>query len=249
MKGNHKPTKQAALAVLESPSISTSGGNLDQLARRANEELDAIKHMERGTALRAIRFGIVMYQIKTSLPRGQFMKWRDEAFPALKKSQASNYMALTLAFVEKTGANLPEVLALPEVQTDLPLDQQQGPGAEILGKAYAFVGDSSLNELLDKHGIKGTKKLGGTRETEEGETAPAIKTAEELSDQYLEEVSAYLENAKRIFIEENALQHLISKPEVIRSTVEGLRALADKVEAAADGILNTVTLPATDTLA
>jgi hypothetical protein len=227
MKGNHKPTKQTALAVLESPQIVTTGNNLNQLAVRANEELDAIKRMETGAALRAIRFGIVMYQVKATLPHGQFLKWRDQSFPALKRTQAGFYMSLALTFVEKSKANLPEVLALPEVQTDLPLDQQQGPSAEILGKAYAFVGDCSLNELLDKHGIKGKGKLGGARESDDAEKP--IKTAEELAAQKLEEISAWLDTGKQLLVEENALQHLTATPETIRAIVSELSTLAKRL--------------------
>lgn len=147
-----------ALTILESDEISTGGGNLETFAEQALAELDAIRHMETGAALRALRFGVVIYQAKAAAKHGQFMKWQQATFKGAAKSQCNYYMRLAAAFVEKTKLDLQGVLALPAAQGELVPAKQTGAARTVLAAAIDYIDGRSLNECLADEGIKAKKK-------------------------------------------------------------------------------------------
>jgi hypothetical protein len=108
---------------------------------------------------------------------------------------------------------------------------------KIAQAAEKFVGDLSWIELLEQHGIREKGKLGGAR------TAPAASAKGEAPDPeqlYLfarDEIGRVIQGAEQVLVSENPLQHLVGHPEELRGTVESLRTLADKVEAAAKPLL------------
>lgn len=147
-----------ALAILESREISTGGGSLKSLAEQALAELQAIHHMETGAALRALRFGLVMYQAKATAKHGQFMKWQQDTFKGAAKSQCNYYMRLAAAFVEHKKLDLQGVLALPAAQGELLPAKQSGAARKALEAAIDYIDGRSLNECLADEGIKAKKK-------------------------------------------------------------------------------------------
>ncbi len=172
-KASVKPSPKAALAVVELDQLtpdqmcttSESGAHLTRLGKRAREEIDAIERIEteiidsekkiaqrrQENAIRSLLVGVVLHQIKTALGHGKFRKWQGEHLK-VKYRQATYLMRLSALFVRVKGVLLPEVLALP--QTTLDLTGGPKEAASALKKARAFVGNRSLNELLELHGIK-----------------------------------------------------------------------------------------------
>ena len=66
---------------------------------------------------------------------------------------------------------------------------------------------------------------------------PASQNPEQLYLLARDEIGSVLDRAEALFIKENRLQHMAGHPEEIRGVVDGLRALADKVDAAAKPLL------------
>jgi len=141
-------SKQHAIAVLTSAQIRHDD-EFDQAAAAlaVRREIEAIRREQGQTAMRGLRLGIVLWCVKRALPHGAFMPWVKGCFAA-HYSSATRYMKLARYFVEKTGADLPEILAIEGAQIELALDAANGPQAAIFRKAQKFIGDKSLTELL-----------------------------------------------------------------------------------------------------
>lgn len=144
-----------AVQILTSNQITTTGGNLKKVTIQAKEELRLLNNAQVESTFRALRFGVLMFMAKEQLGHGKFMPWQKEHFEQAR-TQCGYYMRLTERFVEDEKVTADEVLAL----TNTPLDAEptEAVAIEARKKASEFVGSSSLNELLRKHGIKDAKK-------------------------------------------------------------------------------------------
>lgn len=177
MKGNFKATTALALlTTTQLPAKTESGSQLPTLAtfqKRVAEEFNEIPRQERMNAYRAIAVGLGLHLVKASVKHGQFTPWLQANVtqgnfwtPATAKKNASFYMRLAIAFVEKSGVTQPELLSLPAGKVDLSAEMVTGkitgPQAKLAKRLEDFVGEFSLNELLVEHGIKdGGKGSGG----------------------------------------------------------------------------------------
>jgi hypothetical protein len=139
--------------------MCTAGAHLNDLSAQAVREMQFISNLEGAAATRAIRFGIVLHHVKAKLEHGKFLPWINDTFGANNR-QCRYYMKLALVFIESMRLNRDEVLALPEAQLELAIDQQDSSARSVLEKVAKFVGTQSLTELLIKHDIKsvGLKK-------------------------------------------------------------------------------------------
>lgn len=182
-----------ALTLVAAPELRVATDDLARLQELALQQLSAIAEMETRAAAGAILAGLTLHRVKASLAHGEFGKWitqistsggnlppgknafRNTALPTVKKSQANNYMRLALIFLEKSRVAKPDLLALPGDQTELSIEGASGPAKRFLQKLSSFVGESSLNELLVKYGIKGV-----SREGDDGEGANAKKGGEDF---------------------------------------------------------------------
>jgi hypothetical protein len=176
--------------------------------------------MESKAAMGGILAGLTLHRVKASLPHGKFGAWVAQIstsggnLPAVKKSQASNYMRLALVFVEKAKVQKPDLLALPGDQTALELGDN-AQHARFLGKLNGFVGDLSLNELLIKHGIKGVG-LKTELEKQEAEEATTQGTAED----YFADVAASVYGFRQIVTSRESLARLTPQQlDTLRDTV------------------------------
>jgi len=150
MKGNFKATN--ALTLVSDPQFSTAVEFLPKLQRLVEDQLQAVARMERDAALHAIVVGLTLHRIKASLRHGEWGKWQKASLEK-KKSQVNYYMRLGLVFLEQAGVTKPDLLALPGESFSLS-EVGDGPAKKLFRKAVDFVGDHSLNELLQEHGIK-----------------------------------------------------------------------------------------------
>lgn len=211
--------KQHALAVLTSGQIAHDA-QFDRTAAAAalRREFEAIRAEQGQTALRGLRLGIVLWCVKQSLAHGQFMPWVKEVVPG-HYATAGRYMKLARYFVEKTGADLPEVLAIQGTQIELALDAAQGPQAAIWRKARKFIGEKSLTELLAE-----AAEGGAAIEPAAAPAAPIDAAA--LAARAREELSGSVELMRQLLLTDNVAAHL---------TREEIRALDQSLE----GILTT----------
>lgn len=237
MSSKTKPV--TALAVVSSPELLVKDKALANLQKAALSQLSLMRDLRREEALRGLLVGLTLLRIKESLAHGKFGPWVTANVKIVGGRYVQYLMRLGLAFIDRTKASKPELLALPGDQTELAIDSMEGIQRRFMDKAAKFVGTLSLAELFDKHGIKETKKLGGARTTTDDDQPVAPATPEELYTQSRDELGSYLERGVMLFKTENRLQYLADHPEEIAGVVTSLRTLADDVEAAAKPLLKT----------
>jgi hypothetical protein len=212
-----KPTPskkpQSALAILESPQIGTTGADLETLGRRAAEELAEIDRLQTSAALRAILFGLVMYQAKAALDHGQFVPWQNKYLSKSRK-QCNFYMRLALAYVESTRTQLPDLLNLTQLSLDLTptsADQEQS-----LTRARQFVAGKSLNELLQEHNIKSPPKprTPSTSPRKDRDAEPILTPAQiaEAKEALFHEVEASVSALRELLLGPSSLAPTLFEP-------------------------------------
>lgn len=230
-----KKESPSATALILTERQNLPAGKISQLQATALEQMALVRTMERDAALRAILVGLLLHRIKADLAYGEFGPWIKAHAPVGHK-QCTFYMRLALVFAEESRLSKPELLALPVDSTELALDSADAVARKLMDKALKFVGEKSLNELLGEHGIRDQGKLGGAR----AKAAAAAPTPPDEEQLYLfarDEIGGVLQRAEELLVTENQLQYLARQPAEVRGVVESLRALADKVEAAARPIL------------
>lgn len=219
---NHNQANRSALVVLADSKLTAQGDQLAQLQKSAVVALQAVPQMERQAAAHAILAGMTLHRVKASLRHGEWEPWvkqivtsGDDLTKPTKAglTQVKYYMRLATVFIGKAKVTAPDVLALPGDQTQLALEGGEGEARAFFGKLSKFVGTKSLNELLSEHQIKGTKKLGGKRETEEEDDTtdtPLVPTAEELAAQAKTELADWVEQGRQLLLTDNVCSRLAS---------------------------------------
>lgn len=135
----------------------TQAGEIQTLQQSAVAQLTAVAQLEGRVAGYAIMAGITLIRIKASLDHGEWMPWLRQIrttganLPSIR--QSDYYMALAGVFLTKTKAPLPPLLALPGDTLALELPDS-GDARAFVEKLTDFVGDQSLNDLLDRYKIK-----------------------------------------------------------------------------------------------
>lgn len=231
-----KPDTTFALAIVNSTELKAGAADLARLQASVVQQFKSISRMRNEEALRSLFAGLALHRIKASLPYGEFGRWTKKNLPMLGDRWVSYLMRLALVFLDTSRATKPMLLALPSGKTQLTPAKLEGAQRAFVEKAIKFIGRLNISELLDKHGIKETKKLGGART--KGASGPAAPLdAEALYLQARDEIGDVIARAETLFLTENRLQYLASHPDEVRGAVTALRDLADKVAAAAKPIL------------
>ncbi|MFA6962415.1 MAG: hypothetical protein WC205_16795 [Opitutaceae bacterium] len=199
-----------ALLIAEGFAL-TQPKQVADLQQKAVAQLMAVTELENKAALGAVISGLTLKRVKASLKHGEWISWQSEirqvepagddlrskthrgAFlPSIR--QCAYYMRLAEVFVDKTKVQLPELLALPGDQ--LSLDMADSAQARAFAeKLKTFVGDQSLNDLLDRHRIKERKDIVG--ETAKGGNLgrgaepPSMSPVEQLAAEKAEAIRWY----------------------------------------------------------
>lgn len=208
---------------------------LARLQTRVLEQSDVVHRIEHENVIRRLCIGLALTIIKESLKHGEFLPWLKEGpARAAGYTNCTYMMRLAREWLDASKQARTEAAALPAA--DFTLDTKDATMGRLVASAEKFVGSKSWTELLQKYGIRETARLGGAREAgEEGEATP--QDAEQLYLFTRDELGNWLGHGETLFLKENRLQHLVGHPEEIRGVVHGLRALADKIEAAAEPLL------------
>jgi hypothetical protein len=219
-----KPNTVSALALIGSSELKADAKQLALLQASAAEQFRRLRLLREEEALRGLLLGLTLHRVKASLPHGHFGKWA-KAQATFGERWVNYLMKLALVFIDKAKATKPELLACPGDQTELTLDTLEGEQRRFVQKATKFVGKHSLAELLDLHGIKETKKLGGKRDKGDDDT-PA--TPEQLAQQTRDEIGTGIQSLEQLLITENRLQYVVADEDFLRGTVESLQTLHAK---------------------
>jgi|GEM_PF-5784336 len=154
-------TPKHALTVLASPELTVGKEKIKSLEAAAVAQCAAVGQLESKAAAGAIMAGLTLHRVKASTPHGKFGSFIEQKLTKVNfwtagtaKTNASYYMRLALAFVEKARADKGALLALPNDATTLDLGDTAN-AKKLAAALEKFVGDLSLTELLIKHNIKG----------------------------------------------------------------------------------------------
>jgi hypothetical protein len=214
--------------------VLTNRSQLATLQTTAAEQLLLIDLTENENVKRRIAVGLALLCIKESLKHGEWMPWLKNNVKGARQRQC-NYM-LSAAKTFLAEVTIPKAKLAALATRDLALTIKGGSKGKLSRALDKFVGEQTWGELLDAHGIKETGKLGGARNvTPAAPDAPA--DAEQLYLCARDEIGAMIEHAETLLVKESRLAHLVGHPDEVRGVVDSLRALADKVEAAAQPLL------------
>ena len=217
-----KPNTILALATFTAPELRADKAQLVLLQKGVIEQVHVMRRLRGEEAMRGLLVGLTLLRIKASLPGGQFTGWLKEHITVFKDRYCRYLMQLALVFVERTKASKPELLALPGEQVELSLDGKEGAQRKLFEKAAKFIGEHSITELLEKHGLKEKKKLGGPRESADAEPeAPA--TPEQLAARARTDLADWITQGRQLLLQENIAQHL--SPQEVRAFAESYDAL------------------------
>lgn len=218
-----KPNTVSALALIGSSELKADSKQLALLQASAAEQFRRLRLLREEEALRGLLLGLTLHRVKASLPHGQFGKW-SKAQATFGERWVNYLMKLALVFIDKAKATKPELLACPGDQTELTLDTLEGEQRRFVQKATKFVGKNSLAELLDLHGIKETKKLGGKRTASNEAEEPTEKaTPEQLSLRAREDLAQFVTLGRQLLLADNVCQHLT--PAEVKSFDASFKAL------------------------
>lgn len=179
-----------------------------QLARFQKATIEALRFIEKSdivTTRRKVVIGFALHCIKASVKHGAWLPWLKANVQGKAYAQVNYYMRAATACAEKMKLGAPDLLTLPQTKINaLTLDVKADD--HFHAKVAKFCGELTFNELLDKHGIKETKKLGGARTAGDATAAPI--DPEELAANTREELGAYIAQGRQLLIEENICQRL-----------------------------------------
>lgn len=240
-KGNHSKNSKGALVVLTDKTLVAEKA---QLALFQASTIKVLKQIERDETLdtqKRVLVGCNLHCIKAALKHGEWMPWLKANLKGRSYQICNFYMRAASVFVDEMGVTREDMLALMGADlTSLSLDMNAPAASKLLKKVEKFVGEMNFSALLEKHDIKETKKLGGARDA----GAKQLTATQDPEQLYLfarDEIGGFIQQGESLLLTENRLQHLAGHHDEIRGVVESLRALADKVEAAAKPLLKKST--------
>ncbi|MBA4136744.1 MAG: hypothetical protein C0518_05455 [Opitutus sp.] len=220
MQGNFKAT--AALVLLD--SVDVPAPHRKKFSDSVAAEFTQIARSNVENSVRAILVGIGLHAVKKSLPRGQFEEWKKSHLTrggywteSTARKNASFFMRLSIQVLEELKPSKQEMLALT-AGGDVTLSNvtQSGNIRKFIGRLTEFIGERSLNDLLDEFGIKDATSGGGAR----GTGAIAADT-----DTLLEDAGQLFINFDQVFLDPNQLKRFTAK-----QLDDFERQLADRLE-------------------
>lgn len=226
-----KASSTSATVVLYSEAKINAAALLTKFQAKTVDEIEAVAKGEQDNTVRRVGVGIRLRIIKESLDHGEFKPWLAANVKDAGYTQCTYMMRVADAYVAQAGLGRADMLAIANGKAALVPAKKGKPAGKLAKAAAEFVGEKTWGELLAE--VIAAEDNGGPTKT----TKPKALTADELYERSRDEIGGLLDRAETLFLKENRLQHLVGHPEEINGVVNGLRALADKVEAAAAPIL------------
>lgn len=230
MKGNFKAT--TAIALLDSTKVAAPA--VKKFGEAVAEQFTEIARSERMNAGRAILIGMALPMLKASMKHGQFRPWLEANVTAgniwskaTAVKNASYYTRLAYAFLEEVKPSNNEVLAITAGDAIRGRPGNDVHAAKLLRRMATFIGERSLNELLEDYGIKNGGGSGSGKTIE----IPASK-----DDPLLADTAAHLIGLREIILNPETLKRFSAKqlddierqvaslPEEFRKLIAKLRA-------------------------
>lgn len=230
-----KAEETSSTLVVVNGALLTNKQRLARFQKNTAKQLALIERTETDNVKRRLFVGLALHVIKESLAHGEWLPWlKKNAAKEASLRQCHYMMAAAAVWVEQSRVARPDVAALPAGNFSLKV--KDGAMRKLNQSAAAFVGELTWGELLDQHGLRDAKKLGGTR-PKGGKDNADIPDEEQLYLFARDEIGGFITQGETLLLKENRLQFLAKHPEEVRGVVTSLRALADRVEQAAKPLL------------
>jgi hypothetical protein len=167
----------------EEPEVLPPAGTPDQPAERAMivrraEDTESLARLEasiqrdislsgkldKAGAMVAIKIGLALESAKALLRHGEYENWMQSRFGNVFSERKGQYYAkLAKAFLHSDAGS---GLLLPPPREAGNWLVVADEGSALHGSVEAFVGDMTIGELLDKHGVRPARQKGGYRPAE-----------------------------------------------------------------------------------
>lgn len=149
--------ERAALAVKR----QEDAGALDQLEACIRRDIQLSGKLDKAGAMVAIRLGLALQWGKALLRHGEYQDWVRARFgDVFSERKAQYYSNLAAKFLESPEASTINIPAPAEMGNWLVVADD---GSQLQTCVESFVGDCTIAELLDKHGVRPFKAKGGWR--------------------------------------------------------------------------------------
>ena len=226
-------TSSTAVVVVTSTPVISDKAKLAKFQASTADQLKLIDRTEAENNNRRLVVGLALMCIRDSLKRGEWLPWLRKNSAGTSQRQCYYMIAAAERWIE--DAKLAKQVAAISTG-DLTLTLKSEAMEKLAAAATKFLDGRTWGELLADLDIRDKPKLGGARNvTPAAPDEPA--DAETLYVTARDEIGGVISTAERLLLTENQLQHLVGHEDEVRGIVTSLRALADKVEAAATPIL------------
>jgi len=225
-----KPATTLALATVSHPELKASDKRLSTLQLAAIEHFRTMRRMRGEESRHGLAAGMLLWTIKESLPHGEFGKWAEQNIEFFGKTYRNYLMQLALVFIEKMKVQRPELLAVRGDQMELAIEKRETLVARFEERVGKFIGDLTLAELFDKHGIKDSKKVGGAREKTPGVAPSAPASPEQLAANTRDEIGGAIQRIETLLFIEGRLSHVTDDHDFLRGLSTSLGGIAKKAD-------------------
>jgi hypothetical protein len=222
-------TTTIARATVAHPELKTTDERLAIIQTMAVEHFATMRRIRGDESRHGLAAGMLLLTIKENLGHGEFGTWADANIVGFGKTYRAYLMKLALEFIAKMDVSRPELLAVRGDQMELAIEKREALVARFESRVAKFIGDLSLAELFEKHGIKETKKLGGARDKADATPAPE-PSADQLAAQTRDEIGAAIERLEGMILHEGRLSHVISDHDFLRGVATSLGDIALKAD-------------------
>ena len=152
---------EAALALTKRADDAPS---LERLEASIMRDISLSSRLDKAGAMVGIKIGLALQSAKSLLRHGEYESWVASRFGgAFSERRAQYYAKLASSFLRSDeGATL----ALPAPRDAGNWLVVADEGSALQAAVEDFVGDMTIGELLDKHGVRPAKRKGGWRPAE-----------------------------------------------------------------------------------
>jgi len=138
--------------------------SLERIEASIQRDIGLSGKLDKAGAMVGIKIGLALQSAKALLRHGEYEGWVSSKFgDAFSERKAQYFAKLASAFLRSTES---AALALPAPRDAGNWLVVADDGSQLQGCVEKFVGDLTIGELLDKHGVRPAKTKGGWRPAE-----------------------------------------------------------------------------------
>ena len=134
---------------------------LHQLEASIQRDIQLSSKLDKAGAMVSVKIGLALQSAKSLLRHGEYEGWVGSRFGDLFSRRRAQYCAkLATSFLRSDEGAMLTLPAPRDAGNWLVVADE---GSQLQGAVETFVGDMTMGELLDKHGVRPTRGRGGWR--------------------------------------------------------------------------------------